>query len=257
MTDDVDVAPTLLVTDRGPVRIITLNRPDRHNAFNTAMWTHLNAALVDARDTPQVAVVIITGAGGTFTAGQDLTEMADMTDAVGDNPPGTLMDTLIGYPVPLVVAVQGVAAGFGYSLVLHSDVAVVAEDARLGAPFTSIGLAPDGAASAILPERMGWQAAAHQLFTSGWIVGSEAATRGVAWKACPAHEVLDVANAVAEDIAKHPVAAVRRTKKLLIDARVDQWRAALDREVEALRELSATDAHRQAVEHFLAGRLRK
>lgn len=252
MTTERSPEPDAALLESGrAVRLLTLNRPSKLNAFDTAMWTDLADALDRATDDPEVAAVVITGAGRAFCSGQDLSEMEDMADFEGENPPERLMRTLLGYPKPLIAAVNGVAAGFGFSLVAHCDLVFMAASARLNAPFVRIGLSADGALSAVLPERIGWARAARLLLEGGWMDAQGAVDCGLALERCEDGEVLDAALAAAEAIAVHPVEAVRATKELLVAGRVDAWRAALDRESAVFDRLSRSDAHRSAIAAFL------
>src|SRR4051812_36527357 len=122
-----------LVENRGRVRIVTFNRPQAKNAFNDDLYDAVRDALVSAADDPDVAVVVLTGAEGAFSAGQDLGEMG--TFRVHDDrlPHGFMpfVDTLQSFPKPLLAAVNGVAVGIGVTLLLHCDLVWVADGVRL------------------------------------------------------------------------------------------------------------------------------
>lgn len=131
----------------GRVRTLTLNRPDRLNAFNDALYDAFASALRDAADDPQVAVVIVTGAGRAFSAGQDLGELGNRPQYSDGNAHGfqPFMDTLQTFPKPLIAAVNGIGVGIGLTMLLHCDYVFMANSARLRAPFVSLGVTAEAA----------------------------------------------------------------------------------------------------------------
>jgi len=155
---------TLLIADENQVRTITLNRPGALNAFNEALYDATADALSAAAEDPEIAVVMITGAGRAFSAGQDLAEMqARITDP--DFAPGRhgfpgLIDALGAFPKPLICAVNGVGLGIGATILGFADLAFMSSTARLKCPFTSLGVAPEAASSYLLPQLIGRQNAA-------------------------------------------------------------------------------------------------
>ena len=152
---------TLLIADDNRIRTLTLNRPDALNAFNEALYDATTEALNAAADDPEVAVVVITGAGRAFSAGQDLAEMqARITDPAFT--PGThgfpgLIDALSRFPKPLVCAINGVGLVICATILGYADLAFMAATARLKCPFTSLGVAPEAASSYLLPKLIGRQ----------------------------------------------------------------------------------------------------
>jgi len=124
------------------------------------MWHELRDALVDAQNDLAVRAVIVMGAAGAFSAGQDLGEMT------GSDEPGfgTFMDRLCAFDEPLLAAVNGAGVGIGLTLLLHCDVVYIAEGARLRPPFVALGVVPEAASSFLLPATIGWQPAAEVLF---------------------------------------------------------------------------------------------
>jgi len=164
----------LLVEDRDRVRLLTFNRPDRANAFNEELYHAAADALRAAATDDDVAVVVFTGAGKAFCAGTDLLEMAETVDAgvggdaVSRNGFPAFVDVLQEFPKPLLAAVNGAAVGLGFTMLAHCDIVFVSDRARLLAPFTNMGVAPEAASSYLLPRRMGRQRASVSLFTSDW-----------------------------------------------------------------------------------------
>jgi enoyl-CoA hydratase/carnithine racemase len=253
----------LRIEDRERVRLVTLSRPEVLNAFDTRMWNAFADALTGAAASPYVAAVVVTGEGRAFSAGQDLGEMASMgglTPAGGSGGPdpadghgfSRCMDALVAFDKPLLAAVNGVGVGFGLTLLLHCDVVLIADGARLKAPFVSLGVVPEAASSYLLPEVMGWQAAAHALFTADWIDAQQAVASGLAWRRCAPERLLTETMAVAGAIAAHPIEALVATKQLIRASRVEPVVAARRREDDAFRRMVGAPANKAALESFLA-----
>jgi len=242
----------LRVEQVGRVRRLTLNRPDALNAFNDALYTALAAALTEAAVAPDTAVVVLTGAGRAFSAGQDLAEMGDARSHQQRTADGfaPFIAALEAFPKPLVAAVNGLGVGIGLTLLPHCDLVLMAEDARLRAPFAALGVAPEAGSSLLLPAAMGWGAAAHLLYTGAWLDAAQAVAAGLAWKAVPADRLAAEAMEVATTIARQPIPSLTATRRLLLAARQDALRAARAREDAAFAALVGGPANREAVAAF-------
>ena len=227
--------------DHDTVRLMTLDRPERRNAFNYEMYHSLAEALSQAAASRQVHVVVLTGAGAVFSSGQDLDEMTAIVE--GRARVGTeagfreLLDAVESFELPLVAAVNGAGVGLGFTLLAHCDLVLMSDEARLKVPFAQLGVPPEAGASYLLPARMGWQRAAHALFTGGWVSAADAVESGLAWRRCPAEDLLPLALATATEIASCPPDAVREIKRLMVAARLPGVRAARNREEAAFAEL--------------------
>ena len=212
---------------------MTLNRADVLNVFNEELYHTAGNALAEADGRDDIACVVITGSGRAFSAGQDLGEMgrlradADIT-TFGDGGPGfpRFLDTLAAFPKPVLAAVNGIGVGIGMTMLLHVDVAFIASTARLRAPFVPLGVVPEAAGSLLMPAVMGNQRAAAKLYTGDWITADEAVECGLALRVVAPDELLDATLELAHRIAKMPVASLRATKQLVVDARLDAVRAA-------------------------------
>jgi len=212
---------SVLVADSGAVRTLTLNRPDKLNSFNSELYREAGDALAAAAVDDGVSVVILTGAGRAFSAGQDLDEMAALAAGSGGGSAfPVFVDALQSFPKPLIAAVNGVAVGIGMTLLAHCDLVLVDEGARMRTPFTALGVAPEAGSSVLFPVRMGWQQAARVLFTSDWVSAAEAVTLGLALQTCPPGTVLAAAGELAARIAQFPVSSLRATKTTLLDAQL-------------------------------------
>ena len=223
----------MLASDDGLVRTLTLNRPTRLNAFTAASYRRLAQLLHDAAENPNVLVVVLRGQGRAFCSGVDLEELGD-EGGQGGQRLGEAFDALVkellGFAKPLVAAVHGPAVGFGATILLHCDVVLVADDARLRFPFTSLSTAPEAGSSALLPAIVGPQRAAELFFTSRWIDAAEAVSYGLALSRCPRQQLDAEVGDLAERIALQPGAAVASTKRLLRADRMQMVSAASRRE---------------------------
>jgi enoyl-CoA hydratase/carnithine racemase len=250
-----DSAPVLRIDDRGRVRLLTLDRPDQLNAFDDALYDALRRALTDASHDDAVAAVVLTGAGKAFTAGQDLAELTDPPryDGDGDDPADhgfrPMIKVAATFPKPLIAAVNGLAVGIGCTILAHCDVVLVADSARLRAPFVSLGVVPEAASSRLLPERMGWQAAAELLFTAQWLDADAAVDTGIARRKVAHERLLDEALDLARRIAAMPITSLVETKKLLLDARGD-LQPLLDREFDQFLSMVGAPANAEAIAAF-------
>jgi enoyl-CoA hydratase/carnithine racemase len=224
--------------DSHTVRLLTLDRPEALNAFDSPLYRATGAALDTARADDAVSVVVLTGAGRAFSAGQDLGEMARL--AAGEDVESgfpVLLEALQAFDKPLVAAVNGVAVGIGFTLLPHCDLVLAAESARFRTPFAELGVPPEAASSYLFPARMGWQRAAEVLFTSPWLSAGEAVAAGIALRVVPDDRVVDEALALAGRIAAAPLPALRAIKATMLAGRADAVAAARAREEAAFARL--------------------
>jgi enoyl-CoA hydratase/carnithine racemase len=224
----------VLVEHDGRVRLLTLNRPEKANAFDAALYETAATALRDAADDESVSAVVVTGAGAVFSAGIDIHAMTagDIGSAFR-----AFVEMVAGFPKPLLAAVNGAAVGIGFTMLLHFDVVVLSERARLRVPFTRMGVAPEAASSFTLPRRMGRQPAALALFTSDWIEPQEAVDHGLAVQVCAHDRVVADTLAIASRMAEHPLPSLMATKRLLLDPERDGIARAIERENVAFGDL--------------------
>jgi enoyl-CoA hydratase/carnithine racemase len=236
------------------VRTLIFARPEARNAFDAQQYRLLTQALDRAADDDAVKVVILTGEGDAFTAGQDLAEMALPAAGAsgGEHPFSACLDRVISFDKPLLAAVNGVGVGLGLTILLHCDVVYIAKGARLRVPFVSLGVVPEAASSYLLPLRVGHQAAAEILFTADWIRSERAVEIGLAACEFPREQLLPEAHALAERIAQHPLGALRHTKRLVLAGHLDAIRAARAREDDAFRERIGSPENMEAIRSFFA-----
>lgn len=211
MTDPQHV---LIETNAG-VRTITLNRPEKKNAFTIAMYEQCVAALKDAASDASVRVVLFTGNGSSFTAGNDLYDFMNNPPTGEDSAVIQFLHTLIDYEKPVVVAVEGNAVGIGVTMLLHCDLVYASETARFTAPFVSLGLVPEGASSWLLPRIAGHVKAAELLLLGEPIDAKTADEMGLVTRVLPPGELLTFARAKAQRLAELPSGSIREAKRLM------------------------------------------
>ncbi|MEN6639210.1 MAG: enoyl-CoA hydratase-related protein [Smithella sp.] len=242
---------TVLKELKDGILLLTLNRPEKKNAFNARQWKALAAELDAARENDDVTVVVITGAGNDFSAGQDLTDTAV---------PGALLSyrilerAVVDFDKPLIAAARGVAVGGGATVLFHADVLYVGESLRMRMPFNSLAMAPEFASSYMLQMIIGPQRAAELLFTTEWINADKALETGIASRKFKDDELLQNAMAKAAEIAQWPLISLRETKRCLKMAHQAGLEAALKIEHEAMDRLADTPEKTEAITAFIEKR---
>lgn len=239
-------------SDSDHVRLVTLDRPDVMNAFDIGLYRALTGALEDAASDDDVHVVVITGAGRAFSAGQDLAEMTALAE--GTAPEGAetgfqgLLEVVQAYPKPLIAAVNGAAVGLGFTILGHCDLAVASTAAKFKVPFAPLGVPPEAGSSYLFPARIGWQRAAEVLLIGDWVTAEQALEWGLVREVVAPEELLDAAMTLARRIAVHPPAATQTIKRLMMEARGDAVLAAREREEAAFAVMLAGSGARAAHE---------
>jgi enoyl-CoA hydratase/carnithine racemase len=237
---------------RGHVGVVTLNRPEKKNAFNNAMYLAGARAFLAAREDREIRTLLVTGAGDAFSAGQDFTEMN--ADASTEHGFPVFIEALADCDKPVLTAVNGVGIGLGLTMLLHTDVNYIAEGARLRLPFVTLGVVPEAASSFLLPIVVGQQKAAEILFTARWITAEESVALGLTFAVVPADRLMETAFAKAEEIAANPPSAVRHTKRLLRVWRRQAIAEARRREDEAFQQRLGTPENLEAIRAFFERR---
>ena len=244
--------PVLLDYDDG-VLLVTLNRPAKKNAFDDAQWDGLRDALLGAREDERVAVAVVTGAGGNFSAGQDLTAFGKAAARDDGHPNGYFgcMDALFEFDKPLLAAATGVGVGIGATFLFACDIVYVGESVRLRLPFVNLGLVPKAGSSYLLAAAIGAQRAAELFFTAEWIDAERALETGIASRVLPDDQLVPAALEKAREIAQWPVSALRATKRTLMATRADAIRAARAAEDAGMKEQTGSEANVEAIRAFL------
>ncbi len=242
----------------GGIARITLNRPDKLNSFNTAMHHELREVLRDHLD--GIRVVVLTGAGRAFCAGQDLNERAvasehpvdlGVTVETGWNP---LIRRLADLEQPIIARVNGVAAGAGANIALACDVVIAARSAKFIQSFTPIGLIPDSGGTWILPRLVGQARALGLALTGEPLPAEQAAEWGLIWKAVDDDALDSEVDALAARLAALPPLGLAATKKMIRST----WSRTLDQELNEerneMRRLGFSADYSEGVAAFLEKR---
>ncbi|MGV3758233.1 MAG: enoyl-CoA hydratase/isomerase family protein [Actinomycetota bacterium] len=224
--------PTLQLTDTDGVLTVTMDRPDRRNAINDEMWDELEAVARSVARDATVRCVVLTGAGGAFCSGQDLTP-------TGEDRPHQLaamrrinavVQAWHELPQPTIAKVTGVAVGVGFSFALGCDLVVATPDARFSAIFAKRGLSLDGGLSWLLPRAIGIHRAKELALFADFVDAEEGARLGFVNRVVPADEIDDAVADWAQRLAAGPPIALAMTKRLLDRSFEQPFEQALDDE---------------------------
>lgn len=256
MTDSI-----LLAISEGAARI-TLNRPTKLNSFNVEMHESLAAAFdtIDARD--DVRVVLLTGAGRGFCAGQDLGDRAVSADndarpdlgASVERYYAPLVRRIRALPLPVVCAVNGVAAGAGANLALACDLVVATHSAKFIESFSKLGLIPDTGGTYFLARRVGMARAMGLAMLGEPLTAATAADWGLIWKCVDDAEFTTTIDTLVAHLATAPTRGLARTKQLLYASGLHDLDTALDLERDSMRELGHSDDYAEGVAAFMEKR---
>jgi 2-(1,2-epoxy-1,2-dihydrophenyl)acetyl-CoA isomerase len=246
-----------ILFEPGPIARITLNRPDRLNSFTVQMHEELRDVLANLAD---ARVLILTGAGRGFCAGQDLNDRAvapgkavDLGETVQQcwNP---LVRTLTSLPQPVIARVNGVAAGAGANVALACDIVIAAGSAKFIQSFSAIGLIPDSGGTWVLPRLLGQARALGLALTGEPLPAEKAAEWGMIWKAVEDEQLDAEVGTLANKLASLPPLGLAAIKEMIRSS----WQYSLDEELErqagAMRRLGFTEDYREGVASFLEKR---
>lgn len=247
---------TVLVSQSKGVCHLVLNRPEKKNAFDSEQWVALTEALLAAQEDDGVRVVLISGAGGNFSSGQDLSAFVD-PNGEEEHPFGRCAEVVCGFDKPLLAAVEGIAIGGGATLALHADLLYVADNLRMRLPFVSLGLVPEFASSYTLQASIGSRRAAELFYTAEWISAERAVETGMATACFPVQSLLEKALEKAEEIAQWPVNSLRETKRCLKHVHAAGLKAALDIENTGMLKQAGSAENIEAVMAFIEKRAPK
>lgn len=230
----------MTVEDHDNVRVLFLDRPSKLNAFTAEGYRALKARLDSAAADPGVSVCVVTGRGRAFSAGVDLNEMSrpgGSAELGVDFDP--LLECLARFPKPLVAAVNGLAVGFGATLLLHCDLVVVDDKAEIRMPFIALGTCAEAGSSWLLPLRVGFQQASWIVLSGSPLSAEDAVATGFALARAPEGQVLAEALTIAGRLAAHSVDALVANKTLLRHGHAERVAEVWQREKAAMAEMSA------------------
>lgn len=240
---------------------LTLNRPERLNSFNTVMLSEVQDALTTVRQDGSARVLILTGAGRGFCAGQDL---GDRVVAPGGAPPDLgrsiengykpLILALRGLPLPIIAAVNGVAAGAGANIALACDLVIAARSANFIQAFSKIGLIPDSGGTWFLPRLVGHARAMGLTLLGDKLPAEQAVQWGLIWRCVDDGQLADEVDAIARHLAAAPTRGLARTKQALLASWAHTLEQQLDVERDYQQELGRSADYAEGVAAFMEKR---
>lgn len=250
---------TIKFTIEDDVAKLTLNRPDRLNSFNIVMHEEVKAAVAQAET--EARCLLITGAGRGFCAGQDLADRAVCAD--GSTPDlghslemyyNPLVRRITSMEIPVICAVNGVAAGAGVNVALACDMVLAAKSAKFVQSFSNLGLLPDSGGSWILPRLIGQARAMGLTLTGTPITADQALDWGMIWQVHEDAALMEAATALAQKLANGPTRGLAATKTFIRTSGLNSLDTQLDLERDKMRELGQSEDYKEGVAAFLAKR---
>jgi len=250
---------TILYQVENGVATITLNRPERRNAFTPAMLQALRDCFVQAGQAASVRAVMVTGAGKGFCAGQDLSIFGGIPepDAVREvvlNYYRPMIESICQLEKPVIAAINGVAAGAGASLALACDLRIMADDAGILMAFSNIGLVPDAGASWFLTRLVGYSRAYEIAISGERVPAARCLELGLANRVTASSALLADAQQWAQQVAQRPTVALGLTKRVMLQATIQDLTAILVVEAELQAQATTTADHREGVIAFVEKR---
>ena len=260
-----DADPLVLTRRDGPVLTLTLNRPKALNSFTGALHDALMTALTAAAADASVRCVVLTGAGRAFCAGQDLSDpeiAPDLTPGAAQKDLGRLIEArykplallIHDFPVPVIAAVNGVAAGAGANLALNCDMVLAARSASFIQAFSKIGLIPDAGGTWLLPRLVGRARAIGLAFLGDKLPADEAERIGLIWRCVDDVALAAEVQALAQRLAAMPVRALAETRRAFAQADATGLADALGMEAQVQRRLGMSADYLEGVGAFFAKR---
>ncbi|KRB84844.1 2-(1,2-epoxy-1,2-dihydrophenyl)acetyl-CoA isomerase PaaG [Noviherbaspirillum sp. Root189] len=243
---------------------LTFNRPDKLNSFTTAMHVEVREALEQAKSDPSVRVLVVTGAGRGFCAGQDLSdrtvapgqEAVDLGESI-QKYYGPLVLTLRSLPVPVICAVNGVAAGAGANLALAADIVIAGRSASFVEAFCRLGLIPDTGGTYFLPRLVGTARAMGLAMLGDKLSAEQAENWGLIWKCVDDDQLVSETDKLAKHFASAPTLGLARTKQAIYASPANTLPQQLDLERDFMRELGRSEDYREGVNAFIEKRAPK
>jgi 2-(1,2-epoxy-1,2-dihydrophenyl)acetyl-CoA isomerase len=251
---------TIRVETKAGVATITLSRPDAYNALNLALARELFTAVLEVDEDPAVRCVVLTGAGKAFCGGGDVKDFADNLPRIG-----VLIKELTTYihgavsrlvrtPKPVLTAVNGVAAGGGFSLAIAGDLVLAAESARFTMAYSKIAATPDGSSTYWLPRLVGIRRAMELFYTNRVLSAKEAQEWGIVTRVVPDVELAEATAKLAGELAQAPTRALGRGKLLFHASTTESLETQMELESQAIAASGHTEDFAEGVRAFAAKR---
>jgi len=243
---------SVLVTRRGHVCEVRLNRPEKRNALTSNMYEALVAAFAESEADDEIRVLLLSGEGACFTGGNDLKDFLSAPAVIAsDHVISRFLRALSGFSKILIAAAHGPTVGIGTTLLLHCDLVIAAaRSTRLITPFVQLGLVPEAASTLLLPRLLGHQRAAEMFFLGEPLDAQTAKEWGLVNRVVDDEALLTEARALADAAARQPPGAVRATKRLMRAAESAQVAALMQEELRVFTERLRSAEFAAAAETF-------
>jgi 2-(1,2-epoxy-1,2-dihydrophenyl)acetyl-CoA isomerase len=238
------------------VATITLDRADALNAFDLAMGREIFQAAIEVDEDPEVRCVVVTGAGRAFCAGGDVREFVDSLPRIGAHVKEITtylhgaVSRLCRADKPVIMAVNGIAAGGGLALALAGDLVIAAESARFSMAYSRIGATPDGSSSYFLPRLIGLRRAMELYLTNRTLSAKEAVEWGLITRAVPDAELRSVVDRLARELAQGPTKAFGGAKRLFHQSTTESLETQMELEAQAIARSGRTADFHDGVTAF-------
>ncbi len=244
---------SVLTQQDGNVAVISINRPDALNSFTSEVCSELLLAFEAAERDDSIRTIVLTGEGRAFSAGADLKdgfkgERSTQGRLLFEY--GPVLNAIATIPKPVIAAVPGFAAGIGMSMAMHCDLVVMAEDAFILSPFTTIGLLPDGGGNWLLVRQLGYHRAYQLSIEAERISAERCVELGIANKTLPGDELRAGTIAWARELGKRAPLSLAATKKVMRYAMDNDWHSSYSIEAEEQQKLRASKDHEEGVSAF-------
>jgi enoyl-CoA hydratase/carnithine racemase len=239
--------PVSAETFQPGLRVLTIDRTEKRNAFDIGLYEALAEGVSDADRDPDVSVMVITGRGGVFTSGNDLADFRDHPDSVA---PFALLHNLVNAEKPIVAAVEGFAVGIGASMLLHCDLAFAGRSTVFSLPFVKLGLSPEGASTLLLPRFAGIKAATELLMLGDKFDAERAEKARLINHVVDDGHALTAALEAAASLQALPADSVRITKRLLHRDKPEILQV-IGEESELFRQRTHSVEAKEAIARFL------
>ena len=233
---------------------VQFNRPAKKNAMTLAMYTGLADLLNDADRNEDIHVVLLHGAGDSFTAGNDLEDFMKNPPGPGESPQSQLISALINFSKPLVAAVHGVAIGGGTTMLGHFDFVYAADNTKFQVPFINLALVPEFGSSYLMPRQLGYLHAAELLMLGEAFNAARANELGLVTAVLPVSELLARAIETAQKLARKPAIAVKACKNLMRRPEREQLEQSVAREMEEFATRVRSAEAKEAISAFFEKR---
>lgn len=237
---------------RGALFIIRFNRPEKKNALTLEMYNELNNLLDKAARDDKVKVLIFSSTSNDFTAGNDVKDFLENPPLTNDAPVYKFVNKLARFEKVMIAAVDGLAVGLGFTMLLHCDFVYMSEKTKLMAPFVNLGLVPEAGSTKLLKELVGQKKTAEILLLGNLLIGSQAVELGIATELLDSEKLEAKAIDVGEVLSRKPPTALNLTKELLQSK--EEIIEVVQKEIEFFREQVKSPEAREAFEAILEKR---